>query len=364
MTARKTVKKSRRKAFPEGPSVRSLAALSRVYLEALLVRGLSQRTADTRRKDLTLFLEWCHERDLLFPQEIARPILESFQRHLFHYRKRNGAPLTLETQIRTLYSLRGLFGWLVKAGHMSANPASDLDLPKPPPRLPKATMTIEETERVLAVPDLRDPLGIRDRAILELLYATGIRRSELSQLGLWDLTLPGGTLRIRHGKGGRQRIVPVGERAAYYIGLYLDVARPMLSAGDDRGALFVTRTGGPFVPDALSELVRRCLKEAGLSSKGCCHLFRHTMATLMLDGGADVRYVQEMLGHQKLTSTQIYTHVAIGKLQRVHAATHPGARLSAEPKPGAAVPKDAAPTNAPRADGVSCGPHDKRAFDV
>jgi integrase/recombinase XerD len=147
------------------------------------------------------------------------------------------------------------------------------------------------------------------------------------QLKLYDVDRERATLTIRHGKGKKDRMIPIGERALAWIEKYLREARPLLAIEPDDATLFLTQYGEPFNPDALSNLARDYIAQANLGKSGSCHTFRHTMATLMLEGGADLRYIQQMLGHAELSSTEIYTHVAIRKLQKIHAATHPGATL-------------------------------------
>src|SRR5262249_9669391 len=143
-----------------------------------------------------------------------------------------------------------------------------------------------------------------------------------------DVDLEKGTVMVRHGKGRKQRIVPIGERALAWIDKYVVEARPQLVTGADPGTLFLTSTGVPFTPNHLSQMARGYVLAAAIGKEGACHLFRHTAATLMLENGADIRYIQELLGHAELTTTQIYTRVSISKLKQIHAATHPGAKLA------------------------------------
>ena len=176
------------------------------------------------------------------------------------------------------------------------------------------------------MPDLSSPLGLRDRAILEVLYATGIRRLELTRLALADIDHAKVTVFIRAGKGAADRLLPLGERALAWITRYLADARPVLCRDPAVTALFVASDGGPVSKVRVGQLAHGYIAASGTGKTGACHLFRHTMATLMLDGGADLRYVQEMLGHASVATTQIYTHVSITALQAVHATTHPGTR--------------------------------------
>ncbi len=176
----------------------------------------------------------------------------------------------------------------------------------------------------MALPDLSHPVGLRDRAMLELLYATGIRRMEVCGLEVTDVHLDKLRILVRQGKGGRDRMLPLGRRAAYWVGRYLQEARPMLSSQGTSATLFIGQGGAPLSLQWLSTVVSQYIGKAQLGKRGACHLFRHSMATLMLEGGADIRYIQAMLGHADLSTTQIYTQVAIDQLQRVHGATHPG----------------------------------------
>jgi integrase/recombinase XerD len=223
--------------------------------------------------------------------------------------------------------VRTWFRWLAKNNHILNNPASDLEMPKIEKQLPRAVLSEEEAERVIRQPEIGEPLGLRDRAILETFYSTGIRRTELLHLKLYNLDRERGTLSIWQGKGKKDRIIPIGERAIAWVDKYLREARPQLMIEPDDGTLFVSVEGGPFHPDRLSRLVREYVDQANVGKRGACHMFRHTMATLMLENGADIRFIQEMLGHVDLQSTQVYTRVSIHQLKQVHTATHPGAAL-------------------------------------
>ncbi len=297
------------------------------YLEWLSVKNFSPRTVDNRERYLAFFIGWCEQRSLLCPQEVTKPILERYQRHLFHLRREDGRPLTFRAQHSRLVPLRSYFKWLTRQNVLLYNPASELELPKLEHRLPRHVLTLSEAETVMNLPDVREVLGVRDRALLETFYSTGMRRSELMNLAIFDLDTERGTILIRQGKGKKDRMVPVGERAAAWIDKYLYEARPQLLVGPDEGALFLTSTGEAFTANRLTQLVRNYVKAAELGKTGSCHLFRHTAATLMLEGGADIRYIQALLGHAELSTTQIYTQVSIRKLQQVHRATHPGATL-------------------------------------
>jgi integrase/recombinase XerD len=310
-----------------------LQAMLPPYLEWMQVRQYSENTVETRRNQLGVFLRWCDERGLENPHEITRPVLERYQRYLFHYRQRNGRPLSFRTQHGMLVPLRGWFRWMTRQNHILHNPASELELPRLGHHLPKHVLTVEEVELVLQQPNITDPMGLRDRAILETLYSTGIRRGELIQLKLYDTDVRGGTLFIRQGKGKKDRVVPIGERAIKWIEKYLREVRPELAVEPDDMTLFLSQYGEALSRDHLSGMVHDYLLAANIGKGGGPHLLRHTMATLMLENGAGLRFIQEILGHEKITTTQIYTHVSIRRLKQVHDSTHPAQLHKA---PGAA----------------------------
>jgi integrase/recombinase XerD len=297
------------------------------FLAWMRVRNTAEYTQYHRRACVARFIRWASELGIADPVEVTRPTLESYQRHLYYHRQKNGEPLTFRTQYSWLVPVRTWFRWLAKNNHILNNPASELEMPKIEKRLPRAVLSEEEAERVIRQPEIGEPLGLRDRAILETFYSTGIRRTELLHLKLYNLDRERGTLSIWQGKGKKDRIIPIGERAIAWVDKYLREARPQLVIEPDDGTLFVSVEGGPFHPDRLSRLVRVYVERANVGKRGACHMFRHTMATLMLENGADIRFIQEMLGHADLQSTQVYTRVSIHQLKQVHTATHPGAAL-------------------------------------
>ena len=308
------------------------------YLEWMRIQHYSERTVENRDSYLSFFIGWCEQRSLGYPQEITKPILESYQRHLFYHRKDDGKPLSFRAQHSRLVPVRAFFKWLTRQNVLLYNPASELELPRLETRLPKHVLSAAEAEQILSIPDTREPLGLRDRAMMEVLYSTGIRRSELMKLSVYDFDPERRTLMVRQGKGRKDRMVPIGERAIAWLRKYLDGSRPELAIEPDDGSLFLTHQGESFTPSRLTQLVRRYVQDAELGKSGSCHLFRHTMATLMLEGGADIRYIQAMLGHVDLSTTQIYTQVSIRKLQQIHAMTHPAAQLKARTKSEEAAP--------------------------
>jgi integrase/recombinase XerD len=306
----------------------TLTTLVREHLRELEAKGYATATLASRRLHLERFAAWCAERGIERPAELTAAVLEQYRRALYHHRQENGRPLAWSTQAGKLVAVRMLLRWLVRAGHLFYNPAAELELPRLPRRLPKAVLSVSEAEAVLAQPDLTTALGLRDRAILEVLYSTGIRRKELVGLNLSDLDAERGVLLVREGKGGRDRLVPIGERAVLWVEKYLEEVRPRLARRRDAGALFLTTRGGRIRANRLTERLHGYLADAGIGKGGSCHVWRHTAATLMHEGGADIRDVQEMLGHADLSTTQVYTRVSIHRLKAVHARTHPAGRAT------------------------------------
>ncbi len=294
------------------------------YLEWLAIHNYAKLTVKLREATLVRFAMWCRARGMERPQEVTKPVLERYQKHLFERRKKsNDRALNFRTQASNLGSLRVFFAWLTRQNALLWNPASELELPRIPDRLPRAVLNITEVETVLAAIDVSSAIGLRDRAMIETFYSTGIRRTELVSLLLTDLDAERGLILIRAGKGGKDRMVPVGARAVHWIDAYLEKARPELVVNTKEATLFLNRFGAPINPGSCTNLVRTRVEAASLGKSGACHMFRHTMATLMLEGGADVRFIQQMLGHVNLSTTEIYTRVAIRMLKAVHEATHP-----------------------------------------
>jgi integrase/recombinase XerD len=296
------------------------------YLAWLAAHGYSASTIRARKYYLAGFLTFLEMRDVQRPELVTPSLLESYQRHLFHHKKRDGSSLSFRTQAQRLVPVKGLFAWLTRSGVLPFDPAASLVLPKTERRLPEAVLSIEEVETVLAGPDTTTALGIRDRAILEVFYSTAIRRMELINLRVSDVDAGRGSVFVRQGKGSRDRFVPIGERALSWVERYHHEVRPALEHRSRQTTLFLTNTGGVFAPDVLSRMVTAYVRAGAPNKHGSCHLFRHTTATLMLDAGADVRYLAEMLGHQKLETTMGYTRVSMAKLQEVHARCHPAER--------------------------------------
>jgi len=284
-------------------------------------RGLSENTVAAYRRDLAGYAAWLREQGVDDTAEVTPVMLASFVAD----RAAGQPPMAASSLARLQSSVRGLHRFLAREGIEPADPTSHLRPPKQPRRLPKA-LTIDQVEKLLdAAGPADDLLGVRDRALLELLYATGARVSEIVQLDVDDLA-HGDVLRVR-GKGAKERIVPVGSYARSAIDAYLTRARPELSRrGHATPKLFLGARGAPLSRQSAWLIIQSAAERAHLTAHVSPHTLRHSFATHLLQGGADVRVVQELLGHASVATTQIYTHVSVDALRDVYATSHPRAR--------------------------------------
>ncbi len=303
----------------------SLDTLLNSHLYALNVKGYSPYTVRNRLVHIRMFVRWCRHNGIITLPEITPTVLQQYQQHLFEYRKRNGEPLTVTSRHARLVPLRVWFRWMARKGHVARNVVDDIELPRLGHPLPRNILSAAEVRRVLSQPDHTKAVGLRDRSILEVLYSTGIRRLELVNLKLYDVHFDRKLIFVCQGKGKRDRYVPLGRTAREWLRTYIREARPLLVRSSEETTVFLTVRGNPLSRDHVTWIARRYITSAKIGKTGACHLFRHSMATLMHENGADIRYIQQMLGHADIKTTQIYTQVAIRALQRVHSATHPAA---------------------------------------
>jgi integrase/recombinase XerD len=303
------------RAAGEAPTLPSAPAVD-AWLDHLRIeRRRSGHTVDSYARDLTQLRRYAAglERDLA---ALDRHDLEAFVRELM------GRGLSPRSVGRVVSATRGFYKFLLIGRRIAANPAEDLQPPRAWAALPKF-LSVEEIDRLLTLPDVTTPRGLRDRAFIELLYATGLRVSELVNLGVTHVNLEAGYL-TASGKGSKERLVPIGDEAAQWVSRYLRDARPRLLRGRASPRLFVNARGGT----ALSRLgVWKILKgyglQAGISRRLSPHVLRHSFATHLLERGADLRAIQMMLGHADLSTTQIYTHVLEARLRAIHERFHP-----------------------------------------
>ena len=299
----------------------SLPELMERWLRHNLLRGCSPATIASYRWPLLRLLEWTtvHPVDpggdaaiRLTPDRIDRFLADST----------HGS--SANSQHALAATIRRFLRWLAEDGLLEGGVRRLPPAPRTPARVLPRCIPRSDIERLLALPDPEEPLELRDLAMLELLYAAGLRRKELAGLDTDDLDFGSATVRVRHGKGGRQRVVPAGNRAFSLLRDYLRITRPLLEAQvPNTQALFLTGYGDRFAIGSVGHLVKKWLRAAGIRQIGCSHLLRHSCATAMLEGGADLRAIQRQLGHSRLDTTAIYTHVSTARLCDVHARCHP-----------------------------------------
>jgi len=286
------------------------------FTDALwMEHGLSEHTLAAYRNDLTGLAVWLR-------RERGRELPAASREELLAYLgERVGAGARPRTTARLLSSLRRYYRYLVREGRLRADPSVRIDSPRIGRPLPDS-LSEQEVEALLGTPDVEDTLGLRDRAMLELLYACGLRVSELVGLALEQVNLLQGVVRLT-GKGNKERLVPLGEEAVDWLQRYLDAARPQLAAAAPARQLFITARGQGMTRQAFWYRIRHYASKAGISKHLSPHTLRHAFATHLLNHGADLRVVQMLLGHSDLSTTQIYTHVARERLRELHAQHHP-----------------------------------------
>ena len=288
------------------------------YLGALQSeRGASRNTLAAYRRDLRDFLGYLHDRRRAPAAASPDDVVAWIER----LRARGLAPSSVA---RRVSAVRGFYRHLLRDGAVRRDPTEHLDTPRANRPLPRA-LSRESATALVEAPDARRPAGVRDRAVLELLYATGMRASECLGLSLEDLNFSAGYV-VCTGKGGKQRLVPVGAEALEWTRRYLREVRPLHTRRRDSGRLFVNPRGGPLSRQSLWTLVRRAAAGAGLKRRVSPHMLRHSFASHLLEGGADLRSVQAMLGHADISTTQIYTHLPSAALKRMYRDFHPRAR--------------------------------------
>jgi integrase/recombinase XerD len=293
-------------------------ALIDQFIDALwLADGLAKNTLASYRSDLALFATWLASRN----ETLAGASEAAINSYLAHLNTRAGG-IKSTSQRRLMASLKRLYRWLLDQGRLQVDPLRNIEKPKPVQRFPK-TLTEQQVETLLAEPDVATPLGLRDRAMLELLYATGLRVSELIGMRLFELSLNDNAVRVM-GKGSKERLVPLGEVAAAWLRRYLAEGRQPLLGARNADAVFVTARGTPMTRQMFWTLIKKYALKAGIAAQHISpHVLRHAFATHLLNHGADLRVVQLLLGHADISTTQVYTHVARERLKQLHAVHHP-----------------------------------------
>jgi integrase/recombinase XerD len=303
-----------------------LELLRRRFLEWLEAINFSPKTRVNYARDVKLFLDWlATSTEARSMAEVTPSQVQQYQMALYQQspEKEQSRRLAVGTQACKLAAVKKFCEWLLAEQQIAHNPASMLQSPRRPRTLPRGVLTVEEARALIEETPIKKARDIRDRCILEVLYATGLRRAELIELDLYDLDLAAGTLRVE-GKGRQTRIVPLTQSAIAALKLYLEEARGQWAKAANQTQLFVsTRSGGPLDDADILRIVQKAARRAGISKHVTPHTLRHSCATHLLAGQADIRQIQKLLGHKRLSSTEIYTRVEIGDLQEVIARCHP-----------------------------------------
>jgi integrase/recombinase XerD len=282
-----------------------------------LEQGASVQTSRAYKLDIARFVMYASIKGAKAPAEIGARMLREF---VYHLKDLGLSPASIR---RNVSAVRTYFKFMLGEGFVVRDPSERLETPKRWRTLPEV-LGIEEIEKLLAAPSLDEPLAFRDRAMLELAYGAGLRVSEWISLGVRDVMLPDHVVRV-FGKGSKERLVPIGRRAIGAIAIYLRELRPKLEKGEGKGRLFLNSRGRPLSRMGAWKILRKYVDQAGITKPVSPHTLRHSFATHLLEGGADLRAVQEMLGHVDISTTQIYTHVDREYLRSVHKQFHPRA---------------------------------------
>ncbi len=302
-----------------------------VYLNHLKIQGRSPYTIRSARYNLRHFVRFLEAENTASIDDLNEDIIAEYRQELYFCLTARGKPLTLRTQSQMLGVVKGFTRFLKESDYLIRDPADGMRLPRKPRRLPRVILTSNEIKKLLQSIDTRTNRGYRNRIILEILYDTAIRRAEVANIKLHDLDLASGYIRIS-GKGDKDRVVPLSKRVCELVQNYILMVRHTFVNGNDPGWLILNRWGGKMDPNGIWAVVKRCVGLSGIKKNITTHTFRHTCATHMLKAGAPARHLQEMLGHESLESTQIYTHVTINDLKEIHAKYHPSETLHNGPK--------------------------------
>jgi integrase/recombinase XerD len=296
------------------------------YIDHLKTLGRSERTVKGAGYDLRPFVRFLAQEEVFDLEALSADVMAEYQQELAFKLSVRGKLLSLRTQGQLLGVAKGFCRFLKEQDYLLHDPGAKIKLPRKPQVLPKTILTEEEVRRLVNAPDTRTSTGYRNRVIIEVLYNTAVRRSELVGIRLMDLDLMSGFILIR-GKGSKERVVPLGGRVCELVKNYVPAVRPAFVRSTDPGYLILNRWGSRLSSNGVWAVVKRCAQLAGIERNITPHGLRHTCATHMLKNGAPVRHLQEMLGHESLESTQIYTRVTITDLKKIHARYHPGEKL-------------------------------------
>lgn len=322
------------------PATAGFEALKLAYLQHLTLRNLAVLSRRQNEQAIRLFVAWLEAQAVFSVQRVGRELVERYKAELMAYRTKKGTQLNFNTIRGRLFILQRWFAWLRKKGWVAADPAADIRVPPRVKRLPRGVMTVAEIRAVMDQPDLKNLIGYRDRAIMEVLYSTGMRAAEVCDIEVKDVDLQKKIARVRHGKGGKERFVPLSTPCCRFLERYIREIRPELAqglrpagnnwlkkyrtAGD---LLFVSLYGGPMTGPWLGQAMKRYIRQAGITKPiSPVHSFRHSVATHLMESGMGVRYVQSFLGHSSINTSTIYMHVAREPLHDQIQEYHPRAR--------------------------------------
>ena len=294
------------------------------YIEYLQSLNRAPATMKIKARRLRDFMKYAQGKGIEHVADVTGSIIFAFQKHLACSKDARGNINSVNARNKYVAVIKGFFRQLKHEGYLAHNPADDVEYAREAQKLPRAILTRKEVKKMLRQPDTHTVLGFRDRTILEVLYTTGIRRLELLQLTIEDVDLDSGLIMIREGKFKKDRVVPVGKIACRYLESYINGIRPELTRSDPSiRTLFLSRIGRQMDPSTVKHLVNKYAKAAGIPHRVTPHTFRHTCATHMIRNRANIRHVQELLGHSQLTTTQMYVRVTITDLQEAHRRHHP-----------------------------------------
>jgi integrase/recombinase XerD len=313
------------------PEPEDMETLLKSWAEWIEAQGFAPGSVKDHRQKLQGFLEFLDGKDSGRPKgsaslvlECDRKTLSAYQSHLFEIvSKKTGKKLSCNSQINRLTVLKNFYRFLHQTGRIARNPTEIIVLPHHPKLIPPVLLKSREMKQLLETPDLGNPLGFRDRTIMEVFFATGMRLSELTSSAVEDLNFEESLIHIKHGKGQKQRLVPMGEAAKNWLAEYLQNVRPILAKSETTQAVFLNRFAHRIDKNGWQKKLTEYVKAAGLKKNFTTHCFRHQLATAMLERGADTRHIQEILGHETLKTTQRYLHVVKAELKRIHAKSHP-----------------------------------------
>jgi integrase/recombinase XerD len=306
------------------PEPLTVEALFNRYLQQLEALNFSPRTLEVQRFYFKRFDEFLAETKITDIHIITAARLQDFQRWLFHQPTIKGTARTVGSQNHILCGVKSFFAFLARDGYLARDPAQALRLSREPDSLPKNVLTTDEARKLIEAPDTQTLTGYRDRTLLEVLYATGVRKQELRNLNVEDVNLEEELLRVNRGKGGKDRVVPLSSIACQYLENYIKAIRPELLKGRQSDKLFIShRDGLPIGVHGIKRLIDKYVRQVRLKKHVTCHLWRHSCATHLLKNNANLRHVQEMLGHKSLATTERYLRLTITDLKEAHRKFHP-----------------------------------------